>query len=253
MSVQHASRHRPFAETLTKCQRIIGTLFIPLYCFGLFGIVFISPLLHGIQRWSALSQYALSESTLSLCSFGISSVVYLVVVYLLRGFFKQAFQALRGQWGKTILWIGIGIVGMFVLGNIVMPNVVAIFHPITTPANQNQMAELVRSYPLLMLLMTVLVGPIIEELVYRVSVFRALIGRSRLLAYALSSLLFGFQHVMQAVVFDQNYTELWNMLPYIASGLWISYLYDRRRNILVPLLVHVLNNLLGVLFILGQG
>jgi membrane protease YdiL (CAAX protease family) len=251
MSVQPASRHRPFAETLTKRQRIIGTLFIPLYCFGLLGIVFISPLLHGIHHWFMLSQS--SPSLLTLLSLTLSSVVYLGVAFMFRGFFKQAFQALRDQWGKTILWIGIGIVGMFVLGNIVMPNVVAIFHPVTTPANQNQMAELVRSYPLFMPLMIVLVGPLMEELVYRVSIFRALIGRSRLLAYVLSSLLFGFQHVMQAVVFDQNYTELWNMLPYIASGLWISYLYDRRRNILVPLLVHILNNLLGVLFILGQG
>lgn len=248
MSVQPSSRHRPFAETLTKRQRIIGALFIPLYCFGLLGIMFISPLLHGIQRWSTLS-----ESTLNLCAYVMSSVVYLVVVYLFRDFFKQAFQALRGQWGKTVLWVLIGIVGMFVLGNIVMPNLVAFFHPVTTSVNQNHMVELMRRYPVIMPLMTVLVGPIIEELVYRVSVFRALVGRSRLLAYVLSSLLFGFQHVMQAVVFDQNYTELWNMLPYIASGLWISYLYDRRRNILVPLLVHILNNLLGVLFILGQG
>lgn len=242
------ARRRPFAEALTKPQRVVGTLFIPLYCFGLLSLVLISPMVYLVRRL-----FALTGSDPSLIAFALSGLVYLGVAVLFGSFFKQAFRALRGQWGKTVLWLAIGIVGMFLLGNMIMPNLVALFHPVTTSVNQNRMANLVRSYPLFMPLMIVFVGPVIEELVYRVSVFRALLGKSRLMAYAVSALLFGFQHVLQAVVIDHNYAELWNMLPYIASGLWFNYLYDRRRNILVPLGVHIANNLLGVVVILMQG
>ena len=63
-----------------------------------------------------------------------------------------------------------------------------------------------------MIFMTVFLAPVTEELIFRGVVFTSVREHSRVLAYVISALLFGFIHVMDSVLAG-NLSEMVQMIP----------------------------------------
>lgn len=83
-------------------------------------------------------------------------------------------------------------------------------------------------------LLIVILAPIVEELVFRGIIFKRLcIKRSILLSMVLSSVFFGILHLELAIV------------GAIAFGIANCILYIKYKNILIPMLVHFINNLIA--------
>lgn len=84
----------------------------------------------------------------------------------------------------------------------------------------------------LRMLVPLLVGPILEELIFRKwipNTFQDVLGRKRSVIF--SNLLFSMLH------FD------WFIITYFANGLIYSYFYDKSKDIKVSIIIHILYNL----------
>ncbi|MGZ0084296.1 CPBP family glutamic-type intramembrane protease [Caldibacillus thermoamylovorans] len=97
--------------------------------------------------------------------------------------------------------------------------------------NTRQIIEIIRLTPLLVIVASV-IGPILEELVFRKIIFGSLYEKYRFWPAALaSSLLFAIAHM-----------ELEHLLLYTAIGLTFAFLYAKTGRIFVPMFAHVAMN-----------
>ncbi|WP_226046895.1 CPBP family intramembrane glutamic endopeptidase [Staphylococcus aureus] len=92
-----------------------------------------------------------------------------------------------------------------------------------------------------------LIGPFNEEIIFRKILLDSINKKLGLfLAISISSLLFGMIHV-------HNLSEWTQSISYIYAGGVLGYIfYKSHYNILCVVILHVLNNLLGITFLLLQ-
>lgn len=100
---------------------------------------------------------------------------------------------------------------------------------------------------LLWAILSVAVGPFVEETLYRYGIFRFFYDKSRVAAYLVSSGLFGLAHVIHPEMLRGDFSQLLLFLPYAAMGAGLAWIYDRTKNLHYPLLMHALRNLAGVI------
>ena len=91
-------------------------------------------------------------------------------------------------------------------------------------------------------LSAVLIGPVVEELVFRKSIFGLI--KNNTIAILVSSIIFGAIHLTAEASFAE---ALINGISYFAMGLVFGFIYIKnQRNIMAPIAVHILVNLISV-------
>lgn len=116
--------------------------------------------------------------------------------------------------------------------------------------NQETINTITRSIPAWMFLAAVIVGPVVEEIIFRWGIFRPLYRVSPVLAYVISSLLFAFAHVAHSVL-SGNLYELANMIFYFIIGCALAFAYKHTQNFSAALLLHMLNNAISMAMIIA--
>ena len=96
--------------------------------------------------------------------------------------------------------------------------------------------------------MAVVLGPFVEECLFRAGIFGQLRRRSRFLAYLVSMLAFALSHVWQGAISDP--TQLFHALSYLPAGFALAWIYERSDSIWGSWLLHALSNGVSVLTIL---
>jgi len=157
-----------------------------------------------------------------------------------------------GKSRKSLLLIPLGaiaIIGIQAIlwDNIIMAQIKAGLGIAMENANTENVISMVRENPVMMGFMACFYGPILEELLYRYTAFGLIRDRDRALAYIVSALLFGFQHIAVAAIYGGDLIQLINMPEYIIAGLIFAFLYDKTENICVPAGAHILANSFGLL------
>jgi len=157
-----------------------------------------------------------------------------------------------GKSRKSLLLIPFGaiaIIGIQAIlwDNIIMAQIKAGLGIAMENANTENVISMIRENPVMMGFMACFYGPILEELLYRYTAFGLIRNRSRALAYIVSALLFGFQHIAVAAIYGGELIQLINMPEYIIAGLIFAFLYDKTENICVPVGAHILANSFGLL------
>ncbi|WP_427194647.1 CPBP family intramembrane metalloprotease [Treponema denticola] len=93
-----------------------------------------------------------------------------------------------------------------------------------------------------MLIGTVIIGPIFEEIFYRGLLYNKLKQISNaFIAVFISSILFAFLHI-------PGYGFNIKMFSLVLDGILLTYCYEKTNNIYVPILVHSINNFFIFLF-----
>lgn len=101
-----------------------------------------------------------------------------------------------------------------------------------------------------MLLSVILLGPVTEELIFRKCIF-GVFGK-KILSLIISSLIFGSIHIISSLTLGYNVIEILLLaIPYIGAGFLIGFIYMKTDyNIYFVTIIHILSNLISVLFIL---
>jgi membrane protease YdiL (CAAX protease family) len=100
-----------------------------------------------------------------------------------------------------------------------------------------------KSFPALSILFFGLIGPIVEEITYRVGLFGLAKRVNRVFAYIIVPIVFGFIHFdFESIGTDRFLNEIFNMPTYILGGLALAFLYDR-FGFAASTTTHILNNL----------
>lgn len=143
----------------------------------------------------------------------------------------------------TLLMVPLAVVAMMILTAIL----VAVSGPVQTSANQAGLQALMQQVPVwLMVPLLVIVGPFVEEYIFRHLLIGKLSRRVNIwICCALSVALFGALHVV-----GQENLSLPVLMPYFAMGAVLVFVYVwTGKNVMFSYFVHASKNLLAVIFI----
>lgn len=204
--------------------------------------------------WIVLQFVALGELSISLARWSddlhqegrlTTPMLALVLVLTALQVIFFVWYAIRNQLlkkeGASWKWIGLGLLAMTGLffGNLFLHtflNLVGL--GIETTANQEAILSLVGSYPaILLFVQSVLVGPFLEEIIFRGILGELLFGKT-IWAYIFPAVLFSLVH---------RPTDIGSFLVYAWPGLFFYMLYRRTGRLEVPILAHMVMNALAFL------
>ncbi|WP_240544609.1 CPBP family intramembrane glutamic endopeptidase [Exiguobacterium algae] len=165
--------------------------------------------------------------------FTVTIIVSLVLIWPDLKQYKA--QGIQSNLNDTVKWIGLGILMQY--GLVIVANLIetAITGEFVESMNTQSIADMVEVIPL-MILPVILLGPIIEEILFRHILFGNLnTWFGFWIAFAVSSILFAFIHQ------DNRF------LVYIAMSFAFSVAYAKTRRLIVPIAIHAFNNALVML------
>lgn len=162
------------------------------------------------------------------------TITLFIVLFLLRKEFGQT-RSDKASIGSSILWT-IGGIFLALFAQTVAANIEYMLGIDAGSENTQQILRVIESVPIFILVSSV-IGPILEEIVFRKIIFGSLYKRFNFVISALiSSLIFALAH-----------QEPEHIILYSAIGLTFAYLYVKTKRIIVPILTHVAMNTMVVL------
>lgn len=211
------------------------------------------------------SQFIINDitgtNTLSLTSFAnslINIVVYVLlivpIVWFMRSDLMFDYKNFLNLNKKVFGFIIAGylyVVFGNIISNVFITFLEFVFQASYEPATNQLFIEslLQNDGMILMFIGAVILGPIVEELVFRKAIF-GLIPKPNI-ALIVSSVIFALIHVFNELFTLPFLNFILTVIPYLTMGFVFGFIYVRfNKNIYIPILVHMLTNLISILGIL---
>ena len=231
-----------FQRQLTGTQSAIGLIvLLPLY--AIFGSRSVTAL---IKLSMVLFDYRLTRTALSsYLNLVFGAMMLILLVLLLRGFLKDNWKDFM-QNKKAIILKGVMTFVLVYLANYIGTIIVMVMGGASNSANQAGIEQILSRVPVPMIIYAVLIGPVVEELMFRGVIFTTLRRKHRTLAYVVTALAFGLAHVYASIL-SGNVSEIVQIFPYFFAGLVFCYGYESSNNIFASIIGHMGNNLVAVL------
>ena len=148
-----------------------------------------------------------------------------------------------------LAFFGVGLIACYA-GNYFGTMISMLIDPLSeTSANQNAIQELfLTKYGPLMILDVCIIGPVVEELVFRGSIQKGLLKLNikPWVAILITSITFGFIHVIDAGDYSQ-------VFPYIFMGISLGYVAYKSKNLISSTAIHITINTIASSIIIVQG
>ena len=146
------------------------------------------------------------------------------------------------KWKPYVFGLAAGVA--IILFDMFYTSFVSMFYTYSVGDNEKGIRSIIELYPIAAIIILGIVGPLCEELTYRVGLFGALRKWHRVPAYIISVLIFGLIHfnALSANIYD----ELVNLPVYTLSGLALAFVYDK-WGFASSATAHITNNLYAII------
>ena len=177
-----------------------------------------------------------------------------IVFLIFRNFLKLSFSDFLE--GKFISFSSIitGYIGYYIIAYVVS----LLIFTLNAGANPNDGAtsEQIKLNQSTIIAISVLLGPIVEETLFRGVVFGSIRRKNRLMAYLVSFLLFAVYHLWVPFVlsFENgviDWSLLIHLLDYLPASLVLAWSYEKSGSVWSPIILHALINVLSITAVLG--
>lgn len=213
---------------------------------GILTCVFALPMIvvgmaSGIEPASA----ALWVTTMGMAAMGLATVALIRI--------RQGHQSVvRLAPRSRAMWVGamIGVGGYLISEALYRLSVGSGIEAIA--ANAEYLDQMLVAQPAVALLLIVVVGPFIEELLFRQALFgRFLASGYPLLGAVVTSVLFAVIH--EGIPDEGQALVAWSllMLDYTLAGMLFAWVYWKTRRLSAAVMAHAVNNLIGCMPFLG--
>jgi membrane protease YdiL (CAAX protease family) len=220
---------------------IVVSYFILLFS-GILGVPLVAAIFHGFSSASNAEITAYSVVIWSI----LSNIATLCIIWLLlhnQPEFNKIAMGEKTNVSQSILY---AVGGFFVLliAQYLAVLVISIFIGLPSGSeNTAKLLEFTKAAPVFLIFISIL-GPILEELVFRKVLYGGLANRMNIHGAAvISSFIFGLLH-----------GDIQYLLSYFLIGLILCFLYTKTKRIIVPMCAHILmNTFVLVLSLLNWG
>ena len=191
---------------------------------------------------ASLLGIALTPLALNLLFFAVNFVALLGICHsFLRNTISYGLQNLK----ECLIIVGITLLAHYGI-SAVLGMVIAAIDPGFANANDNSIVQIGQeNYPL-MVIGTVLLVPMAEEVMHRGVIFGMFYPRNRVLAYAISMAVFALVHVSGYIGSVEPLTLLLCFVQYLPAGFLLAHAYERSGSLLTPILIHTVINAIAM-------
>lgn len=226
---------RPELYRFSRLDFITAGLYVAVAAFFAVAGGLLVPLMLQLSPNPAVASYAVN-----LIFYGCIGLLALAAV---RHVAVRDLKVLATRPWFTVLMVPLAVVAMMILTAVL----VSLTGPVQTSANQAGLQALMQQVPAwLMVPLLVIVGPFVEEYIFRHLLIGKLSRRVNIwVCSSLSVVLFAALHVA-----GQEELTLPVLMPYLAMGVVLVFVYVwTGKNVMFAYFVHASKNLLAVVFI----
>ena len=144
---------------------------------------------------------------------------------------------------------GLGYAITIILASMILGSIISLFHEVNDNANQQAAISVAKNYPIIAFFVLGFLGPICEELTYRVGLYSFFRRINIYLAFAVTILVFAFIHF--DFTSENIIEELWALPSYIVSGFILTLAYEHRGPA-CSMTAHVVYNIFAFLLMLAM-
>ena len=211
---------------------------------GFIGLAIITFLFQIIASANGNFYFLHSSASSAAINFAVYFIAFGIMVFISLPHIKKFFEAYKEH--NVVLW---GLLGGFAV-LVITSTVTSLFNLIPHQgqnANEDSLNSFTIAYPVLSIIAFGILGPIVEEITYRVGLFSLLYKKNRLLAYLVTTVIFGLIHFS----FDAGnlVNEFINLPTYLTAGLLFCYIYEF-KGFGASTIAHITNNLVALTFTL---
>ncbi len=186
--------------------------------------------------------YPLGAAWLNIVYF---SVNFIAVLVIFRGFLGRSVTALGKNFLRVLRGAFLGFCVYYVSFN-VLTNVLLTLFPEFSNINDSNITSMVQTARLPMVIGTVFLVPMVEEVLHRGLIFHSVYKKNRALGYIATCAVFGFVHICGYLGTAKPLTLVLCFLQYIPASLCLAWSYTEADNIFAPILIHMAINAMGV-------
>lgn len=226
---------------MTHTERLAGTIFFIVY-------LLVMPLL--ADRLFALTEVLLDTQV----DAGLQNALYYYLLFavtllIFHSFIGNTTTRFFDNLNRSLTSLFFGLL-VFYGANELIYRVFHFFFHSRVNLNDTTIAAQVSAAPRTTALIVVFLAPFVEEVLFRGLVFGCIREKSRVVAYAVSALLFAFLHVWTFALSAWDLSYLTLMLQYLVPGLVFAWAFDRSGTLWTSILLHAIVNALALYVIL---
>ena len=215
-------------------QKIAGWIMIAMH------LIFLPEL---VALFCDLTNIPLNNYTLNIADFVIG---WILVIGLFFGFLKANFKTFGRSVKKSFLAIAVGLAVYFALNIAVNLIINALTPEGFSNANEAALDAMAEHYQWALLICTVLLVPLTEEVLYRGVLHQILYQRNRILAYVISTFVFAAIHVVGYIGYTDGYSLFLAFHQYLPAGIALALAYELSDSIWAPIIIHSTINFIAM-------
>lgn len=222
-----SARSYSIGPKMSNAEAIAGFLYLPFYAVILSVIIsYVTPLM-------GLSLTQFEHNLVWFCI----NILFVVIVF--RRFLLRSFRAIRfWPFVQTVI---LGAV-LFHAGNLLLGLLWDVLDLTVARFNDATILSFAATDFWLTAVMTVLIAPVVEEVLARGVLFGVIRRKSRIAAYCVSILFFCAMHVWSYIPQYGWQPVLLTAAAYLPAGIALGWCYEKSNTIWAPILLHMLIN-----------
>ena len=246
MSKKREHENYTFLEINKKQYKLSWIVILPLYFYILKNLCIIP-----VARLFSVNMETASFMPMVALIRNTSILILIILVY--RGYMWDALRTLRkDKLFHSIKWLFKGF--LYVFAARVVDGIVGMIVNQMKPEdlvnrtseNQQRVNAFLDSNIGLAVISTVLIAPIVEEMVFRVIIFHTMRKANVFLAIVGSSSIFSILHVWRELMTGSSMAFVY-AISYFGTAMALAILYEKRKNIILCILLHMIINIISII------
>lgn len=224
----------------TKFKNYLGYLFLLMYFIG---TIFFQTKFSQNVLLNIYGNIEFWDKFFEIIYYGIFAVAFLFY------YKNQIIKNMKDMKITYLKYIGIALV--FIIITMVTSAIILSYNGIGESENQESISKSISDYGLITLLVVVVIGPFVEEIVFRGVIYSLLRGKKGnllriVIANFFTSLIFAIYHcdIKFFLVFDAE--QILSIIPLFFLGVGLSYVKERTSNIGCSIATHIVINLISI-------
>lgn len=223
--------------SMTRSEKLAGWSYLPFYLVGL-------SLILGFL-FTRLGYDVTLESNLVRLNVVYGGINFLAVAILLRRFLIDSLIPAGRQPLRVLGYAALGFV-LYYLDTSLVSTLLLLVDPGLQNANNESLMGMAGENLQAIVVFTVLLAPLPEEVLFRGLIFGSLYRRSRVLAYMVSVLAFSALHVVGYIGQYPITSLLLSLLQYVPASIVLAWIYERTDTLWTSILAHTLVNAISI-------
>lgn len=198
----------------------------------------------GAQKlWEKLSGAPMGDKALLVFPY---LLCFLLCVIIFRRHLARELRAFGKNFGHCILTGIIAYAAIYAMGIAVSLAMAASGVDLAANPNQNALYEMYDTSSQAVIASACLLGPLVEEVIFRSAIYGGIAKRSKVLAHIVSWLCFGSIHVIYFAITQQQPALLIYVLAYIPHSIGLNVLWERSGSAWACIFLHMIINATSV-------